>query len=70
MRVWEEYDIIDADSGKKAEADMAITSFYFLCFFAALLLLYYSIPRRFQWGFLLLCSVIYLLLAGQGALIL
>ncbi len=49
---------------------MAITSFYFLCFFAALLLLYYSIPRRFQWGFLLLCSVIYLLLAGQGALIL
>lgn len=49
---------------------MAITSFYFLCFFAVLLILYYSIPRKFQWGFLLLCSVAYCLLAGQGALIL
>lgn len=49
---------------------MAITSFYFLCFFAVLLIIYYSIPRKFQWGFLLLCSVIYCLLAGQWALIL
>ena len=49
---------------------MAITSFYFLCFFAVLLILYYSIPRKLQWGFLLLCSVAYCLLAGQGALIL
>lgn len=49
---------------------MAITSFYFLCFFAVLLLIYYSIPRKFQWGFLLLCSVAYCLSAGQWALIL
>ncbi|MCM1266485.1 MAG: hypothetical protein NC302_01160 [Bacteroidales bacterium] len=48
---------------------MGITSFYFLCFFAVLLILYYGIPRRFQWGFLLLCSVSYCLLSGQGALI-
>lgn len=51
------------------EADMGITSFYFLCFFAVLLILYYCIPRRFQWGFLLLCSVVYCLLAGQGFLL-
>lgn len=49
---------------------MAITSFYFLCFFTLLLLIYYSIPRKLQWGFLLLCSAAYCLLAGQGALIL
>ena len=48
---------------------MGITSFYFLCFFTVLLVVYYSIPRRFQWGFLLLCSVAYCLLAGQGALV-
>lgn len=49
---------------------MAITSFYFLCFFFVLLILYYSIPHKFQWGFLLACSAAYCLLAGQGALIL
>jgi len=49
---------------------MGITSFYFLCFFAVMLILYYSIPRKFQWGFLLLCSVSYCLFAGQGALLL
>lgn len=48
---------------------MGITSFYFLCFFAVLLIVYYCIPRKFQWGFLLLCSVAYCLLAGQWALI-
>lgn len=48
---------------------MGITSFYFLCFFAVLLLFYYSIPRKFQWGFLLACSVFYCLLAGQGFLV-
>lgn len=35
-----------------------------------MLILYYSIPRKFQWGFLLLCSVSYCLLAGQGVLVL
>ena len=48
---------------------MGITSFYFLCFFAVMLLLYYSIPRKFQWGLLLLCSILYYLLSGQGVLI-
>ena len=49
---------------------MGITSFYFLCFFAVLLVVYYCIPRKFQWGFLLLASVTHSLLAGQGALLL
>ncbi len=49
---------------------MGITSFYFLCFFTVLLVVYYCIPHRFQWGFLLLGSVAYCLLAGQGALVL
>ena len=50
--------------------NMGITSFYFLCFFAVMLILYYSIPRRFQWGLLLLCSILYYLFSGQGILIL
>ena len=49
---------------------MGITSFYFLCFFAAMLILYYCIPKKFQWGFLLLCSVAYYLLTGNELLIL
>lgn len=55
---------------KPGDAEMAITSFYFLCFFSLLLILYYTIPHKFQWGFLLVCSAAYCLLAGQGALIL
>lgn len=49
---------------------MGITSFWFLCFFAVMLIVYYGIPRRFQWGFLLLCSFGYCLSAGQWALLL
>lgn len=49
---------------------MGITSFYFLCFFTVLLIVYYWIPRKLQWGLLLLGSVAYCLLAGQGILIL
>ena len=49
---------------------MGITSFYFLCFFAAILILYYIIPAKFQWGLLLLCSEAYYLLSGNGLLIL
>lgn len=49
---------------------MGITSFYFLCFFTVLLIVYYCIPRKLQWGLLLLGSVAYCLLAGQGILIL
>ncbi len=49
---------------------MGITSFYFLCFFAAILIMYYIIPVRLQWGLLLLCSIAYYLLSGNGMLIL
>lgn len=49
---------------------MGITSFYFLCFFAAMLILYYSIPKKFQWGFLLVCSAVYYLTTGNALLIL
>ncbi|MCM1386119.1 MAG: hypothetical protein NC231_02230 [Bacillus sp. (in: Bacteria)] len=49
---------------------MGITSFYFLCFFAGILIIYYSIPKRWQWAFLLLCSIAYYLLTDNGVLIL
>ncbi len=49
---------------------MGITSFAFLCFFAAMLVLYYIIPKRMQWPFLLACSVVYYLLSGNSLLIL
>lgn len=49
---------------------MGITSFYFLCFFAFILVVYYIIPKKWQWGFLLLCSMIYYLLTDNGFLIL
>ncbi|MCM1154240.1 MAG: MBOAT family protein [Roseburia sp.] len=48
---------------------MGITSFYFLCFFACILIIYYIIPGRLQWAFLLLCSLAYYLLTGNGLLI-
>ena len=38
---------------------MSITSFFFLCFFAAVLVIYYVIPKKAQWGFLLLVSLAY-----------
>ena len=38
---------------------MSITSFYFLCLFALALLLYYAIPKKAQWAFLLLLSIGY-----------
>lgn len=49
---------------------MSITSFSFLCMFAVMLLVYYVIPGKLQWAFLLLCSVAYYLLSGNGFLIL
>ena len=49
---------------------MGITSFYFLCFFAAILIIYYLIPKKCQWMFLLLCSIAYYLLTANGILIL
>lgn len=49
---------------------MGITSFYFLCFFAVILVIYYLIPGKCQWPFLLLCSIAYYLLTDNGILIL
>ncbi|MDE5932301.1 MAG: MBOAT family protein, partial [Lachnospiraceae bacterium] len=49
---------------------MGITSFYFLCFFAGILVIYYMIPGKCQWPFLLLCSILYYLLTDNGILIL
>ena len=49
---------------------MGITSFYFLCFFAGILIVYYIIPKKLQWLFLLLCSIAYYLITDSAALIL
>ena len=49
---------------------MGITSFLFLLFFAVSVILYYSIPGRCQWPFLLLISVIFFLTSGNALLIL
>ena len=46
------------------------TSFYFLVFFLLLLIIYYVFPRKMQWLFLLLFSVAFYLLSGNGLLIL
>ncbi len=46
---------------------MSITSFYFLCFFALALLLYYVIPKKAQWGFLLLTSLAYFMTSPEAA---
>ncbi len=49
---------------------MSITSFYFLCFFAGMFILYYLIPGKFRWMLLLACSAAYYLMSGNGVLIL
>ena len=49
---------------------MSFTSFYFLCFYACVLIIYYLIPAKLQWIFLLVSSVAYYLLSGNGVLIL
>lgn len=46
-----------------------VTSFYFLCFLAGLLLLYYIVPKSIQWIVLLGGSISYYLLSGNGILI-
>ena len=48
---------------------MNITSFAFLCFFAAVLVLYYLVPKKAQWIFLLFASVGYFFTAGDRWLI-
>lgn len=46
-----------------------ITSFYFLCFLAGIILLYYVCPKQIRWCVLLLSSIAYYLLSGNGVLI-
>lgn len=48
---------------------MGITSFSFLLFFAVSVILYYSIPRRCQWPFLLFISVLFFFASGSTWLI-
>ncbi len=49
---------------------MGITSFYFLVFYALVLLVFYVVPKKLQWAVLLAASIVYYLLSGQGILIL
>lgn len=51
------------------DINMSITSFYFLCFYVFLLLIYYIVPKKFQWGVLLSGGLVYYLISGQGILI-
>ena len=48
---------------------MSITSFTFLCCLVAAVLIYYSIPKRMQWVFLLLISVLYFISTGYPVLL-
>lgn len=48
---------------------VTVTSFYFLCFLAGALLLYYVVPKKIQWCVLLLAGISYYLLSGNGVLI-
>ncbi|MDR0823203.1 MAG: hypothetical protein LBN20_05450, partial [Endomicrobium sp.] len=43
---------------------MVLTSFYFFIFLAVLTLLYWTLPKRFQWILLLLGSIFFYLFAG------
>ncbi len=45
---------------------MELTGFSFFCFFAAVLLLYYLVPGRLRWGVLLIASLAFYLLSGNG----
>lgn len=49
---------------------MQFTAFSFLCFYACILIVYYLIPAKLQWIFLLMANVVYYLLSGNGILIL
>ncbi|MDD2354926.1 MAG: hypothetical protein PHS72_02505 [Lachnospiraceae bacterium] len=43
---------------------MEITSFYFLCFYALILPVYYIVPRKAQWVILLASSFAFYVFAG------
>lgn len=44
---------------------MSITSFAFICLYTGLLILYYLIPKKMQWGLLLAASLGFFLLSGE-----
>ena len=48
---------------------MLFTSYAFLGFIAVLFLLYYLIPRRMQWGLLLIASYLFYFIAGPSWLL-
>ncbi len=48
---------------------MEITSFFFLCFFAIVLSVYYLVPLKFQWIVLLIASIVFYILSDNGILI-
>ena len=48
---------------------MLFTSYEFLGFLAVLLLLYYLVPKRFQWQLLLAASYLFYFLTGPSNLI-
>ena len=49
---------------------MNLTDFYFLCAFAAVLVIYYVIPHRYQWCVLLVSSIAYYVAGGHPVLVL
>lgn len=49
---------------------MNLTDFYFLCAFAVILVIYYIVPGKCQWGVILVSSIAFYLLNGHPLLIL
>ena len=49
---------------------MDLTSFMFICFYAALLVLYYIVPGKLQWMLLLAFSLLFYLQSGSPVLVL
>ena len=48
---------------------MNFTDFYFLCAFAVILVVYYTVPGKYQWGIIFVSNIIYYLLSGNPVLI-
>ena len=49
---------------------MGLTTFNFLCFLACVLIVYYILPPKYQWLFLLIASIVYYVLGNEPMLIL
>ena len=49
---------------------MNLTDFYFLCAFAIILAVYYLVPRKLQWGVLLVSSIAFFMMNGYPFLVL